>query len=580
MKAYLKSTLKRALLRSEVGARLFSRIRPEREPYREWLALHSPRSEDLRVMRDRVERFSLKPTISVVLPVYNPKESWLDEAIWSVRRQAYPHWELCIADDASTAPGIRPLLERHAAEDSRIKVSFRQSNGHISECSNSALELASGEYVALLDHDDLLSPDALYWIAKEINAHPDAVMLYSNEDKVNAAGERCEPTFKPEWSPDYFLSFMYIGHLSVYKRSLVLDVGGFRRGFEGSQDYDLALRASEKAEHVYHIPRILYHWRMHEDSVAANIHAKPYAFEAAQKALSEALDRRAEVPARIEKTALPGISRVVRRAGEAPTLAVVLTSSQAVSRPSFGLVLGQRFASRMRLFAGAPRVEGAPESATVFSGDVFVSVADTWRRAVTSSDAEFVLFLDADAVPVSGDWLEELVGQALRPGVAAVAPKLIDSERGIVVSAGYAISEGKVARNFFGLPLSHPGYGVRLFCLFNVSALPSECLLFRRAALTDASVFEQPYGSRIARDVALSRSLAGGGRLLVSPHAQLSVSSQEVERCLNLRECSEDMQILEHRHGVQNYVDPYFPRGLDVREVEYRLGAIEPSSRY
>ena len=210
------------------------------------------------------------PLISVILPVYNVDEKWLRKCIDSVCKQSSRNWELCIADDASTAKHIRPLLEEYASKDPRIKVVFRETNGHISAASNSALELASGEFCLLLDHDDELSPDALFWVATEIDEHPDVAMIYSDEDLIDENGKRTAPKFKPDFCRDLLYSLNLVTHLSAYRTEILRAIGGFRVGIEGSQDYDLALRVVERIAEtqIRHIPRILYHWRAIPGSVA------------------------------------------------------------------------------------------------------------------------------------------------------------------------------------------------------------------------------------------------------------------------------------------------------------------------
>ena len=239
-------------------------------------------------------QLSYQPLISIVMPVYNTPEIFLREAIQSVLNQSYTHWELCIADDASTQPHVKRILEEYAAKDARIKGVFRLQNGHISRASNSALQLATGEFISLLDHDDLLVADALHEVVMLLNEHPDADMIYSDEDKIDERNHFCLPCYKPDWCPDSFLSRMYTCHLGTYRRSLVNDIGGFREGYEGSQDYDLVLRLTEKTNKIFHIPKILYHWRIHPESASGSRDAKPYAYEAAARALTDAIRRRGE----------------------------------------------------------------------------------------------------------------------------------------------------------------------------------------------------------------------------------------------------------------------------------------------
>ncbi|WP_239651905.1 glycosyltransferase family 2 protein, partial [Neosynechococcus sphagnicola] len=213
--------------------------------YYSWLIRNYPRLTDLERMRSTLPALR-SPIISILMPVYNTPENYLRAAINSVLAQVYPCWELCIADDASTVPHIHQILKDYGEQDPRIKVDFRTENGNISRCSNSALTLATGEFVALLDHDDLLTPDALYEVVLLINQHPEVDFVYSDEDKIDDHYHLSQPYFKADWCPDSILSRMYTCHLGVYRKSLVEEIGGFREGFEGSQDYDLVLRLTEK----------------------------------------------------------------------------------------------------------------------------------------------------------------------------------------------------------------------------------------------------------------------------------------------------------------------------------------------
>ena len=267
--------------------------------YQQWLDKNYSTAAELEKMTQAVELFDYQPTVSIITPVYNTDASFLEEAIQSVIAQIYPHWQLCLADDASTDSYVREILERYSDQDSRIQVIYREQNGHISAASNSALEIASGEFIALLDHDDLLAPDALYRVVELLNQNPSADMIYSDEDKVDENYYLSNPFFKPDWCPDSFLSKMYTCHLGVYRHSVVKEIGGFREGYEGSQDYDLVLRFSEKTSQILHLPKILYHWRLHENSTALNRDAKPYTDMTSVKALTEAILRRKE-PGKVE----------------------------------------------------------------------------------------------------------------------------------------------------------------------------------------------------------------------------------------------------------------------------------------
>ena len=232
------------------------------------------------------------PKISVLMPVYNSPIKFLDLAIKSVVEQVYENWELCIADDKSTDPAVADTLKRWEGRDGRIKIAWRTENGHISRATNSAAELAVGDFILFLDHDDELTPDCLAEMAMYAASHPQVDFIYSDSDKVDETAKRYHPEFKPDFSPELLLSYMYFTHVCAVRRSLFNEVGGARVGFEGSQDYDFALRATERSRKVGHIPRILYHWRSVAGSTARTGAAKPESFEAGRRSVQEALDRR------------------------------------------------------------------------------------------------------------------------------------------------------------------------------------------------------------------------------------------------------------------------------------------------
>lgn len=230
--------------------------------YPNWLA----RNEvlDIEAMTQEIATFHYQPKISIAMPVYNVEEKWLRLCIDSILNQVYTNWELCMADDASTDPNVKKILTEYQQLDERIRVVFREQNGHISEATNSALTIATGEFVALLDNDDELAINAFYEVVKVLNENPELDLIYSDEDKIDMDGNRSDPAFKPDWSPDLLLGTNYISHLGVYRRSILEEIGGFRKGYEGSQDYDLVLRFTEKTtkERIKHIPKVLYYWRI------------------------------------------------------------------------------------------------------------------------------------------------------------------------------------------------------------------------------------------------------------------------------------------------------------------------------
>ena len=413
----------------------------EQGDYAKWIHEFDTLQDDQSIaLRRSLRALPRHPLISVVLPVYDPEIEFLRKAIASVKAQVYESWELCIADDASTNFAIRELLEFEAQSDRRIHVAFREQNGHISACSNSALALAAGEWCALLDHDDELAPDALAFVAIEINRTPDVGLVYSDEDKIDAEGVRSNPFFKTDWNPQLFLGQNFINHLGVYRTDLLRAVGGFREGFEGSQDYDLALRCVEqlRPHQIRHIPRILYHWRMAAGSLAGVVDAKPYAREAARRALTEHVAR-IGAAATVEPCPENNESHRVRFeiVGEAPLVSVIILTRDRAA-------LLEQCVTSLRDRTDYPKLEivvvdnGSVEPGT----DAYLRATESSGRLrvlrddgafnfsrlnnLAARDARGVIlaFLNNDVEANEADWLREMVSHTLRPEVGAVGARL------------------------------------------------------------------------------------------------------------------------------------------------------------
>ena len=461
---------------------------------------HNPTAEELVSMRDWAEGLAQPPLISVVMPVFNPKPEWLQEAIASVQGQVYPHWQLCIADDCSTDPLVRQVLENAQATDSRVEVVFRQENGHISRSSNSALNLVRGNWVALLDHDDLLPPEALVWVARTVLERPQAQLIYSDEDKIDEAGQHSEPYFKPDWNPALIEGQNLFSHLGVYRADLIRKVGGFRVGLEGSQDYDLLLRCLDVAgdRSVVHVPRVLYHWRVHRQSTASGNAAKPYVVAAAERALNEHLARRGEEG---KVQALPQGYRIQRQPPQPlPVVDVLLDARAGVSRTTLRslqsllastavplrvhIVLGfgqEPLAGELSMFA---KQQGLELNCVLEPRTIPTAQALDQLRVAGS--APLLLFWDLRLLASRDlDTLEELVGQLQGPEVAAAGPKLLYPNR-TISHAGLLLSATQLAAP------AHRGFGAREVGYFgranlsqDFSALPLAGLLIRRSALAD-----------------------------------------------------------------------------------------------
>lgn len=480
---------------------------PHQEQYARWLSKNFPREADLKKMAETVEIFPYKPIISVIMPVFNPPEQFLRAAIASVLEQIYPYWELCIADDASTKPYVKSVLEEYARQEPRIKVVFREENGHISRASNSALELATGDFIALLDHDDCLTPDALYEMALLLNRHPQADMIYSDEDKIDQQNRLQDPFFKPDWCPDSFLSRMYTCHLGTYRRSLIEQIGGFRIGYEGSQDYDLVLRLTEKTTNIFHIPKILYHWRVHPESTAAGVASvKSYAHIAAEKAIAEALTRRNEPGKVTGIPEFPGnysvryeISHYKRVSIIIPTrnLGTILNKClesifQKSTYPNYEvIVIDNGSTEEKTLKIISQWLDRQPERFKCYPLDIPFNYSHLNNYAASKAEGDYLLFLNNDTEVVTPDWLEAMVEQAQRASVGAVGALLLYPDNSIQ-HAGVVLGLGGVAahshRHF---PATTPGYVCQVKTINNYSAITGACLMCRREVFAEIGGFDE-----------------------------------------------------------------------------------------
>ena len=464
--------------------------------YEDWIKQHDVASPaDLEAARFDSMVLPLKPLISIVMPVFNTPPRLLRFCIDSVLAQAYPHWELCIADDASTKSHVRRVLEEYSAKDSRIKVIYRQTNGHISEASNSALRLASGEWVALLDHDDELAPHALYIVAKAINERPDAALFYSDEDKIDEEGHRYDPYFKPDWNPDLFYSHNLVTHLGVYKASLIREVGGFRKGFEGSQDYDLALRCVEKisAEQIVHIPRVLYHWRAIPGSTALGVGEKSYAAAAGKRALEEHFSRMGEADTEVqvlewgyrvkpttEKDNRSKVSLIIPTRDRVELLRMCVESILRKTKYSnYEIIVIDNQSQEAETHAYFDKLRNNPKIKIV-SYDAPFNYSKINNSAVAASDGEFIGLINNDIEVISPDWLGEMVSQASRKGIGAVGAMLY-YPNDTIQHAGVVLGLGGVAGHVYvGKPRGYGGQMSRAKLVQNLSAITAACLLIRR----------------------------------------------------------------------------------------------------
>jgi glycosyltransferase involved in cell wall biosynthesis len=455
----------------------------------------------------------------------------LAAALASVRRQTLDAWELCLVDDGSRDARVIELLDRAVAEDQRIRLTRRDHSGGISAATNDALRTATGEYVACMDHDDELADDALEAVADAINKQPDADLLYTDEDLV-LDGQPEDIALKPGWSPDLFRSTMYLAHLHVTRRSLALEIGGFRSEFDGSQDYDFILRVSEQARRIVHIPRVLYHWRVHQHSVIGSETAKPYAYSAARRAVEEHL-RRTGVDGEVHFGAFPGVTRVVHRLPPDVRAAVVLPvageariTARDVARAAHSWAMCE-YRPHELILIGTPDLiaacaERLPDG---FPGRVVAIEAPPdagWAAAIntgaSAAESEYLVGLDGPVESLTRDWLSRLVGFASQPEVGAAGGKVLAAD-GRVDNAGVLLSDG------LAMPVLHGAHAGRERPLgigripFNLSAV-SGAVAIRHETFNQFGGLDEPLGPLGIADYCL-RARESGMRIVSASDAVL-----------------------------------------------------------
>ena len=515
--------------------------------YQLWLDRHRPTSRELEEMCCASRAFSLQPLISIITPVFNTPVAWLEQAVVSVLAQVYENWELLLIDDASTESATVDLLSELERRDSRIRIIRREKNGGISVASNDGLAQARGEWVAILDHDDLLEPDALFQTAKVLQTNDDVDLIYSDEDKLTEEGF-ASPMLKPDWSPDFFLSYNYICHFTTFRRSLAHQAGGFRSEFDGSQDYDLFLRMIEKTDRIHHVPRILYHWRRTDRSVADNIRRKPGALEAGRRAIEGHLQRiggRGYVAVDWRTHAY-----WVRRDIEVPQKISIITArrdsteplAQKTNYPNFETVIVD-LGSRPNGFA-------------------------VYNVAAKQTDSPWILFLDRSVEPSESDWLTLMAEHVQRLEVGAVGARLISSDN-TIEHAGVVIgADGEAQPAFRGLAAEDAGVCRQLQITRNYSAVSSACLLTRREVFQEVGGFDEELPMELA-EVDLCLKMRRAGYLIVySPFAKLCYNAPRAERKLDNR----SVEIMRKRWADVLARDPYYNPNLSRTRADFSLG--------
>ena len=563
-------------------------------PYQTWLDLydHWPDAEvEQAAAKGRALADAGGPLFSVVLPVYNAPERWLVKAIESVRSQSYPNWELCIANDASPSAHVRRVLDRYASTDSRIKVVHREKNGHISQCSNSAAELAVGDWLALLDHDDELHPMALLEMADAIAAHPEWRVIFSDEDKIDGDGRRFDPYMKSDWNYDLFLAHNCISHLGVYRTDLFRDIGGFTLGMEGSQDWDLALRAVERigGDQIGHVPKVLYHWRAIEGSTALAPQEKDYAHDAGLRAIKAHLDRLGRgawvenIPGQRGNYRVrypvpdptPLVSIIVPTRDQVGLLRACIDSVLELTRyDRFEIIVVDNQSSDADTLDYLDHLRNA-DIARVLAFDEPFNYARINNAAVEIANGDVLCFLNNDITVISPGWLDEMVGQACRPGVGAVGAMLY-YPNDTIQHAGVAVGvHGVAAHVYSGHGRGFPGHMSRGRLAQTLSAVTAACLVVQKDRFDAIDGFDASLGVAF-NDVDLCLRLdAQGLRNVWTPFAELyhheSASRGLEDSPEKKARFRTEIEFMERRWGERLRTDPYYSPNFTLDEEPCQL---------
>jgi GT2 family glycosyltransferase len=559
-------------------------ILPPLDPYDAWQEVNEWNHRRESVLRERLSALPEPPLLSVVMPVYNPPLEFLNRAIESVTSQVYQNWELCIADDASADSTVKDALCRWAEREPRIKILFRPHNGNISRATNSAAELARGDYLVLMDQDDEITPDALGEVALYISEHPQTDILYSDDDKIDAQGRRYDPQFKPDYSPELLLSYMYFSHLFALRRELFFEAGCLRAGLEGSQDYDLALRAVEMTDRIGHIPRALYHWRALPESTASSGRAKPESFDAGLRAVQDALDRRgigarAYQPEWAAKAGCgiflhefpddgPRVAIVIPTRNNVDVLKACVQSLEKTTYKNFEVIIIDNESDDAKtleyLRTIRHRVLRIPNPGSGFS---FAAINN---RAVEQVETEYILFLNDDTEVVAPRWLSQMAGYAGIKGVGAVGARLLFPDGRIqhagIVHGYYNCMAGPA---FKLLPSSEAGYLSYTAVARNYSAVTAACMLTPRDLFLKMGGFDEQNFSVAYNDADYCYRLrAAGYRIVYCPTAEL-IHHEGYSRGFADNVAEPDA----FRKKYSDTIDPFYNPNLSLEDERFAIAA-------
>ena len=567
--------------------RLHERFEPEEVPYGPWYEAYIPTEEELEAQRKK--KWSYAPKISIAVPAYKTPELFLRQLIQSLQDQTYNNWELCIANASPQDASMEYVLKSCSAMDSRIVWKKLKENRGISENTNEAFAMATGDYVGLLDHDDLLAPNALYEIAAALEKEPETEVLYTDEDKVRGEQlEHFQPHLKPDFNEDLLRSNNYICHFFVVKRTLLQNVGGMRKEFDGAQDYDFIFRCTEAAGKICHIPEILYHWRTHEASTADNPQSKLYAFEAGKRAIEENLKRRG-LQGEVSHTKDYVFYRVKYAVQGEPLVSIIIPNKDAKtdlekcirsvkeksSYKNYEILIVENNSETEEIFAYYKELSKDPAIRLLkWKKEFNYSAINNF--AAKKARGEYLLFLNNDTEVITEDWIQELLGICQRQGTGAVGARLYYGDH-TIQHAGTVIGIGGIAGHMFvNLPGERTGYMHKAALIQDLSAVTAACMLVKREAFEEVGGFEEQL-SVAFNDVDLCLRLREKGCLVVyNPYAELyhyeSKSRGAEDSKEKVRRFQSEIEFMRCRwEKLLKAGDPYYNKNLSLTKWNYSL---------
>lgn len=560
------------------------------DDYIEWFDKHKATEEQLDRQRKISKDFKYRPLISILLPTYNTNPTYLRSCIDSVLSQSYDNWELCISDDNSTSEQTKDVIKEYVEKYDNVIVTFRKENGHISKSSNTALSMAKGDYISLLDHDDILPPNALFEVVNAINKNPEVDLIYTDEDKIDHEGSHIEPFFKPDWSPDFMNSCNMITHFATMKANIIRGVNGFTVGTHGAQDWDLFLKITAKTNNIYHIPKILYHWRKSETSTAMNANSKPYAYINQKNVLRSSVRQRKE-NAYIDSHVALGFWRKKYVIPTNPLVSIIIPTKnnfkyikkciesiiENTTYPYFEIIIVDTGSTDSQVNNFYGKLINDNENIQIVKYKKKFNFSDACNYGADNSNGEYLLFLNNDTEVITHDWIQSLLEHAQRPEVGMVGPKLIFEDK-TIQHAGIVLSERDIA--------FHPFYGqderVDIFTYIytanirNVSAVTAACSMVSRKKFDEAGGFD-PKLRVTYNDVDLNLKLRKKGYYnLYTPYAELfHYESKSVGRINTSERDSTELQEAQNemRKRWGNYLkrDPFYNDNFEQFGPGYRL---------